>query len=208
MVFQLTWKRQMSPAGLWQQWWQQQWWQQQWHHDSDKPLSLAARFVRLKNERRPSVMCCSSAILSMWKIISNPINMRQRKTKFLKTQFYLHTHKTHSLNEQCAFCLCLSNAENPSPTAKDQFSKAVESLRIPHKSVHTTSQPDCLQPESLHNWKTHCLGCSSWKDTRDFFFKAMTDNWRLFWPLSGKMGTSWRTQKQPAGIKISWIDFP
>ncbi len=46
-MFELTWKRQMSPppASLWQ--WRWQWWPQQWrHHDSDKLLSLAARGLK------------------------------------------------------------------------------------------------------------------------------------------------------------------
>ena len=49
MMFELTWKRQMSPppAGLrWWPWWRQWQWQ---HHDSDKPLLLAALRVRIQN---------------------------------------------------------------------------------------------------------------------------------------------------------------
>ncbi len=47
-MFELTWKRQMSPnpAGLWHL----------RHHDSDKPLSLAARRVRLKISEESSTL--------------------------------------------------------------------------------------------------------------------------------------------------------
>ena len=62
VMFQLSWKRQMSrpPTGLrqWQLQWQSWWWGQWWHHNLDKPLRWPAfgGGRGLKTSKR--ILCC------------------------------------------------------------------------------------------------------------------------------------------------------